>query len=196
MLYTVFRPQQKFPYVKESKVETEFDRKSPPKIKGVLEISTRSESTLGKSLSPFNLEITLKSGKTVKVESTYHGSKVFENGEQYPEMCFESPRVVVNSPKMKGRKPHGFKLFGKEYPTQPKHAFFDFLYICALIQRPDNIYKKLSYWNGYSDMFYSPRKDPNCQARAAAKYVSLMRQGLIDKNTSSQEILKILTNQA
>ena len=62
---TVFVPDSEYPYVKE------IDGYSDPEAirdLNVLEISTRSEVPFGKSLSPFNLEISLKSGKTAKVE--------------------------------------------------------------------------------------------------------------------------------
>ena len=179
-----FVPIKDFPYAKES-----VDDRT--KL-NVLEISTRSEVPFGKSLSPFNLAITLKSGRKVKVECAYQGSKVLSDGHQYPEIYWGSPRDAALDKRIKGVAPAGFNFFGKEYPTEPKHAFFNWLYIIGLCQRKDGVFEKLIDFDGYSDIFYSPIKDPNCQARAAAIYVSLITEGLIGEDTPSQDILNIL----
>jgi len=185
---TIFLPRDEYPYVAQSDA-IDIVKKN---LK-VLEISTRSKVPFGKSLSPFNLQITLKSGKKVKVECAYQGSKVLEDGTQFENLYWGSPRDAALDKRIKGKRPVSFRFFGKEYPTQPKHCFFDFLYIISLIQRRDDVFQKLSQYDGFSDMFYSPRKDPNCQGRAAAKYVSLVKQGLIGEGTSSQEILELLS---
>ena len=158
----------------------------------VLEISTRSEVPFGKSLSPFNLDITLKSGKKAKVECLYQGSKVIKSGKQYPELYWGSPRDAALDKRIKGVPPIAFKFFEREMPVEPKHSFFNWLYICSLLQKEGDIFEKLERYDGFSDIFYSPRKDPNCQARAAAIYVSLVREGIISEETPSQEILEIL----
>lgn len=179
-----FIPHPEYPYAKIVEVPS-------PEMK-ILEISTRSDNVFGKTLSPFNLAITLKSGKRVKVECAYQGSKVLPNGEQFPLLYWGSPRDAALDKRIKGKRPAAFKFFGKPFPTQPKHAFFDWLYMVALIQRKDDVFQKLNQFDGFSDMFYSPRKDPNCQGRAAAKFVALNQAGIIDKNISSRELLEIL----
>ena len=183
---TIFRPRDEFPYVAQSEKDENAN---------VLEISTRSKNPFGKSLSPFNLQITLASGKEVKVECAYQGSKVLKNGTQFPNLYWGSPRDAALDKRIKGQPPVKFRFFGKEYPTEPKHAFFDWLYIISLIQRKDNVFEKLSEFDGYSDMFYSPRKDPNCQGRAAAKYVGMMRNGVIQEGTPSKDILQALLSE-
>ena len=181
---TVFLPHGEYPFA----VSTDYPRRD---LK-ILEISTRSQDPFGKSLSPFNLTISLKSGKRVKVECAYQGSKIIEGGKQFTNLYWGSPRDAALNKDIKGKRPIAFRFFGKEYPTEPKHAFFDFLYIVSLLQRKDDVFEKLSQFDGYSDMFYSPRKDPNCQGRAAAKYVSLVRQGLLNSDTPSKELLELL----
>lgn len=180
---TIFVPKDEYPYVSETE-----DNQS---LK-VLEISTRSKDHFGKSLSPFNLQITLKSGRRLKVECAYQGSKVLKDGKQYPELYWGSPRDASLDRRIKGKAPVAFNFFGKKYPTKPKHAFFDWLYIISLLQRKDNVFEKLDQYDGFSDIFYSLRKDPNCQGRAAAKYVSMIRNGLLSKDTPSREILELL----
>ncbi|RKU25878.1 hypothetical protein C6499_14210 [Candidatus Poribacteria bacterium] len=152
---TIFVPCEEYPYASQTEV-------LKPGME-VLEISTRSKVPFGKSLSPFNLVITLKSGKRVKVECTYQGSKVLADSKQYIGLYWRSPRDAALDKRIKGQRPVGFRFFGKEYTTTPKHAFFDFLYIVGLCQRKDDVFGKLDTWDGFSDMFYSPRKDPNCR---------------------------------
>lgn len=180
---TIFLPFEHYPFFMEAETAHNMN---------ILEISTRSQNPFGKSMSPFNLQITLKSGRRVKVECAYQGSKVFKDNEQYPDIYWGTPRDAALDKRVKGRAPEGFNFFGKAYSPNPKHSFFNFLYIIALFQRKDDVYGKLSEFDGYTDMFYSPRKDVNCQARAAAQYVSMMRQGLINKDTSSAELYQLL----
>ena len=45
-------------------------------------------------------------------------------------------------------------------PVEPKHSFFNWLYICSLLQKEGDIFEKLERYDGFSDIFYSPRKDP------------------------------------
>lgn len=185
--YTVFFPYSEYPYV----TETQYSRESR-KLPNALEISTRSPNTFGKSLNPFNLQITLKSGRKIKVECAYQGSKVLEDGAQFPELYWGSPRDAALDRRIKGKRPASFKLFNKEYPTEPKHAFFDWLYIIGLCQRKDDVFLKLSQFDGFSDIYYSQRIDPNSQGRAAAKFVAIIENGLIEEETPSREILEIL----
>ena len=64
-------------------------------ISPILEISGKSESPLGVSLSAFNLELETPSGP-MSVECAYQGSKVFEEGGPYHELYSVSSRVGEN----------------------------------------------------------------------------------------------------
>ncbi len=183
---TIFLPKASYPYAQQTETIQNGMK--------VLEISTRSKNYFGKSLSPLNLQIILKSGKYLKVECAYQGSKVLEDGTHYPELYWGSPRDATLDRRLKDKRPVAFNFFGKEYPVNPKHAFFDWLYIIGLMQRKDDVFGKLSQYDGFSDIFYSPRKDPNCQARAAAKFLSLKREGILSNDTSSKELLEILVS--
>ena len=81
---TVFVPADEYPFVNQTD--------SPHSKLKVLEISTRSKDPFGKSLSPFNLRITLKSGRKIIVECAYQGSKVLEDGTQFEHLYDGSPR--------------------------------------------------------------------------------------------------------
>ena len=55
-------------------------------VERILEISSKSESTLGVALSAFNLMVTSSQGKSVSVECIFQSSKVFEGGIQYLDL--------------------------------------------------------------------------------------------------------------
>ena len=188
---TVFIPREKYPYVGKNECIDPIQENMK-----ILEISTRSKNPFGKSLSPWNLQITMSSGKKIKVECAYQGSKVVKITEgktrQFESLYWGSPRDAFFDTRIKDVPPVAFRFFGKEYPLTPKHCFFDFLYIVSLIQRKDDVFQKLSEYDGYTDTFYSLKKDSNSPARAASKYVSLRRQGLIEDKTPSSKILELL----
>ena len=189
---TVFVPQSKYPFVRE--VDGYRNPRATADL-NVLEISTRSRDTFGKSLSPFNLHLELKSGKRVKIECAYQGSKVLADGSQFESLYWGSPRDAALDRRIKGQAPIAFRFFGKNYPLEPKHAFFNFLYIVGLVQRGKDLfqtYNRLAKYDGFSDIFYSPRKDVNCQGRAAAIFVSLVKNKRLTNDTPSQEILQLL----
>ena len=54
------------------------------KISPILEISSKSTSRLGVSLSAFSLSMQTLDGQKMSVECAYQGSKVFENGGSLP----------------------------------------------------------------------------------------------------------------
>ena len=56
----------------------------------VLEISSSSNSELGKLLSAFNLKLRYKD-KEIPVENIFQSSKVFINGGPYEDLLFTSP---------------------------------------------------------------------------------------------------------
>jgi hypothetical protein len=60
----------------------------------------------------------------------------------------------------------------------PRTAFYDWLYINALHKRPDLAEQVLTY-RAFSDIAFNPERSINCQAYAAALYVSLSDRGLL-----------------
>lgn len=50
-------------------------------------------------------------------------------------------------------------------------------------------------YDGFTDIEFNPEKSINCQARAAALFVSLSRRGLLElAMTSIDNYIKIITN--
>jgi len=161
------------------------------KIKGiypVLEISTKSESSIGTKLSAFNLLIKIGREQKIIVEAAFQGSKVFENGGPYRDFYYLTGKQIKKDERLhnSGRLIK-FDLNGIEWELEPINAFYDWLYINALYQNKDLSSQILEY-NGFSDIEFNPKKSINCQARAAALFVSLSKQHLIDDVISDRNI--------
>jgi type I restriction enzyme M protein len=159
----------------------------------ILEISSKSELELGVKLSAFNLMITTKSDKTFSVESAFQSSKVFEHGGPYKDLLFVSSRQAKKDDRLKNSgKLIAFQIDGKTFSTEPKTFFYNWLYINTLHLHNDLSEKVLCY-DAFTDIEFNPQKSINCQAEAAAIYVSLHRQGLLkDALKGKDEFLEIV----
>ena len=91
-----------------------------------------------------------------------------------------------------------FNLCGEEFPTEPKTSFYDWLYIKALHQKKTDLVKALEAYKGFSDIVFNPNRSINCQARAAALFLSLSKNGLIDEQIlqDTDRYLEIITDKA
>jgi len=153
------------------------------KISPILEISGKSESDLGVSLSAFNLPLELPNGQTISVECAYQGSKVFEDGGPYHDLYYVSGREAKTDDRLQNSgELVAFNFYGEEFPIKPQAAFYNLLYIAALCQKETDLMPKLEIFQGFSDIAFNPNRSLNCQARAAALFVSLSKNGWIDKD--------------
>ena len=151
-------------------------------ITPVLEISSKSMLQLGVSLSAFKLPLKTPKGRKMTVECAYQGSKVFENGGPYHELYLVSSRDAKTDERLRNSGDLiAFNFCGEDFPTEPKTAFYDWLYITALGQQKMDMMKELAAFQGFSDIVFNPNRSINCQARAAALFVSLSKNGLIDE---------------
>ena len=152
------------------------------KISPILEISSKSTSRLGVSLSAFNLSLKTPNGQWMSVECAYQGSKVFENGGPYHELYSVSSLEAKTDDRLHNSgNLVAFNFCGEDFPTEPKTAFYDWLYITALYQQKTDIIRELEVFQGFSDIVFNPNRSINCQACAAALFVSLSKNGLIDE---------------
>ena len=153
------------------------------RISPILEISSKSTSRLGASLSAFNLSLKTLDGQRMSVECAYQGSKVFENGGPYCELYSVSSREAKTDERLwNSGELIAFNFCGEDFPIEPKTAFYDWLYITALSQKKTGLLPKLEKFQGFSDIVFNPNRSLNCQARAAALYVSLSKNGLINEH--------------
>ena len=153
--------------------------KSQLGIERVLEISTKSHQPLGVKLSSFNLLITTKKyEQRFSVECAYQASKVFERGGPFLDLL---KRSSMEAKRDKRLRSHGrllaFRFFGETWVLKPRTAFYDWLYLSALCSHPDLAQEVLGY-QAFSDIAFNPERSINCQAYAAALFVSLNNRGI------------------
>jgi len=143
-------------------------------VRSILEISSKSPTHIGVQLSAFNL-ILRYAGFTMSVECAFQGSKVFEKGGPYQDLYTMSSRDAKHDPRLTSSgRIIGFRLSDQDVPTQPVTAFYDWLYLTALVQHQELAGEVLSY-EGFSDIAFNPEKSWNCQARSAALFVALSK---------------------
>ena len=175
-------------------------------VERILEVSTKSEDQIGASLSAFRLQLRSEIlDRTLSVEAAFQGSKVFEQSGQHPEIyLLESGREI------KGRmaafaseKIEGFSFEGSSWPTTPRTAFYDWIYLRALADKvrgeeldsgtSDTELRLLGY-DGFTDIEFNPDRSINCQARSCALFVALHRQGLIDRTKDRDSYLELVAD--
>ncbi|MBR5287149.1 MAG: hypothetical protein IKU34_00990 [Clostridia bacterium] len=150
----VFVPVEHAPFVKA--VQTEFDwnggfavsqkrkniaalhesflRLSPGSC--MLEISSKSLNPLGVRMSAFNLKKHVPSlGEAIPVECVFQGGKVFGLGGPYTDLYTASARDAKRDPRLKeSGMLTGFFYEGRHISPMPRTAFYDWLYISALLE--------------------------------------------------------------
>lgn len=148
----------------------------------VLEVSSKSETELGKKLSAFNLML-----DGCCVESIFQSSKVFADDIQFSFLLGKSGREVKKYMKEHHMAPlNCFRYQGIEYPLFPKTAFYDYIYIKALLNNK-SIYEELIKYDVFTDIEFNEKKSINCQARTCAIFVSLYKSKRIENAMSSFE---------
>ena len=92
-----------------------------------------------------------------------------------------SPREAKKDPRLKSSGMLKCFFFdGKEIPISPKTIFYDWIYINALLENPSLANEVIGY-DAFTDIEFNPEKSVNCQAKAAALYVALFRQGVLEQ---------------
>ena len=167
----------------------------------ILEVSTKSEDAIGNKLSAFNLSFPMSDGTLIHLESAFQGSKIFENGGPYTDLYSIKPFDVKKDERIsKEHEIKGFKFDGNDWDSEPKTAFYDWLYINAVfknIENNANEYQKILDYNAFTDIEFNPLKSINCQARSCAVFVSLYKQNILEIALESKDsFLEILLNSA
>ena len=176
---------------KKERVRSLHDAAKRQGLVPLLEISTKSDDALGRSLSAFNLEFQSSTHGTLTVESAFQGSKIFASGGPHTEVYRLSPvagRRFLES--VDTRQLVGFEFEGATWPLRPRSAFYDWLYVRALLQ---NLSKatNLAHFKGFTDIEFNPGKSLNCQARAAALFVALDALQLLPELVDSPEEFRL-----
>jgi hypothetical protein len=157
-------------------------------IKGftpLLEVSTKSEIKMGERLSAFNLPVNLIDGTTTTLECAFQGSKVFEKGGPFTDIYRVTSREAKSDERLRSSgRVVGFNFEGEIFPSEPKTAFYDWLYARALAPNKEFLVC-LEDFAGFTDIEFNPKKSINCQARSCALFVSLCRKNLLKEALSS-----------
>lgn len=150
-------------------------------LSDLLEVSTKSEDSLGRYLSAFNLEVGVAPERTAPVEVAYQGSKVFEFGGPFTDLFDVAPRDAKRDSRLResGRLIK-FHFGGKDFPLEPQTAFYDWLYLRALVRSPAYI-KEMQRYDGFTDIEFNPERSINCQARSCATALSLIGRGKLER---------------
>ena len=154
-------------------------------LQRILEISTRSEVELGRRLSAFNLRVVLKGGAITSVESAYQSSKVFSDGGPYLDLLSTDSRTAKTDKRLTSS---GllirFRFEDVEWTLEPPTAFYDWLYICALVAEP-TLARQIKTFEAFTDIEFNPQKSLNCQARSVALFCNLTNTGQLEQSLSS-----------
>ena len=149
--------------------------------KEVLEISSKSLQADGLPLSAFQLQKyvpTLK--KTLAVENLYQGGKIFEKGGPFLDLYDLTAKVAKKDERLHSfGSVVGFFYEGNFFPSEIVDAFYNWLYINALVENP-GISAPLMNYDAFTDIVYNPKTGINCQAKSAAIFVSLAKLGKLD----------------
>ena len=145
----------------------------------VLEVSTKSRDELGVSLSAFNLTIETPR-RRFSVESAFQASKVFEGGGPFTDLIEAEAYVAKRDERLRTSGAIiGFRFNGRDYPTEPKDLFYNWLYLNALKRKPA-LGDAVMRYQAFTDIEFNPKKSINCQAIAVARYVGLRQAGTLE----------------
>jgi len=146
-----------------------------------LEVSTKSEVLVGRSLSAFNLNFELDSFQST-VESIYQGSKKFENGGPYQDIYKNKSLEAKKDLRLKSSGDIvGFVFKKEEWPLSPLKGFYSWVYMKALAQRKNLIFEKIRNFDSFTDIEFNPKKSINCQAFCVACFIVLMKKNNLDE---------------
>jgi hypothetical protein len=177
-----FSPTQKKKSIRSLHEEAGIQGISP-----IIEISTKSDDELGIKLSAFNLRINIPSLGAVPLEAVFQGSKVFENGGPYTDIYSFNGRQAKKDARLResGKLLH-FDFLGNIWELEPKTAFYDWIYLQAILKH-SNLINNLIDYSGFTDIEFNPKKSINCQARSCALVTSLIERGLLENALSDPE---------
>ena len=161
--------------------------------KKVLEISSKSMQDGGVELSAFYLLKFVPSlGKSVPVENVFQAGKVFVNGGPFTDLLHVSPKEAKRDERLRSSgRLISFRFEGQDFPLLPQTAFYDYLYLNALLEN-EKLAKIALEYDAFTDVEFNPDKSINCQAKAAATFVSLSRMGLVERVKEVEEFIDLI----
>ncbi|WP_413737145.1 DUF6977 family protein [Sodalis sp. RH21] len=165
-------------------------------VDNILEVSGKSTEKLGTQLSAFNLMLkTQDYPHGISVECAFQGSKVFENGGPYRDLYAGTSSEAKRDVRLRNSgRLIKFHFEDQDWPPVPRTAFYDWLYITALMQNP-SLVDSLAGYGAFTDIEFNPVKSINCQAYAIALYAALAQRGELNQVQGGQgAFLKLVGN--
>jgi len=174
-----------------------FSAKSVAQVNEILEVSSKSIDPCGEGLSAFNLMIrTVKHGVEYSVECAFQSSKVFEFGGPYRDLLRSTSRDARSDPRLKSSgRLIGFDFYGDKWDLVPETAFYDWLYINALIKN-EGLAGYARRFDAFTDIAFNPAKSINCQAYSLALYVSMYKRGIVSDALDKSKFLSSVSGQS
>ena len=160
----------------------------------ILEISSKSNNIIGKSLSAFNLCFKNNgTGEILSVENAFQGSKVFNYGGPYIDLYKKTPIEAKKDERIKKSGELKYFLYNNEkWEITPKTLFYDWLYLNALIQNK-SILDQLLKFNCFTDIEFNHHKSINCQAFTCALCVAIYKSNELNKiKLHKEEYIKFI----
>ena len=157
----------------------------------ILEISTKSFNPEGAAVSASNLKFYDEAlDREIPLENIFKSSKVFENGGPFRDLLDVSPKDAEMDKRLtkSGVLKH-FDYNDTIWELQPETMFYDWIYIKALARNKELAEEILSY-DAFTDIEFNHQKSINCQARAAAIFVSLSKMGFLEEFLNDKEKFK------
>ncbi len=147
-----------------------------------LEVSSKSMEELGRNIGAFSLK---KNG--VYLENIFQASKKYEKGGPFADLLEVTPKEAKQDERHHtSGKLTAFVMDGVEWPLHPMTAFYDNIYIKALMEHyGENL--DLGEYVWFTDIEFNPKKSINCQARSAAIYQLLQEKKCFDIVEDMQE---------
>ncbi|MDO4282512.1 MAG: hypothetical protein Q4D02_02655 [Clostridia bacterium] len=152
-----------------------------------LEVSSFSDVELGRKMSAFQIPY-----EETCLECVFQAAKVFEKGGPYLEWLNMPPAEVKRDPKKKesGKVIH-YIFHDEVWSTEPKTAFYDYLYIDAAkrILTKEELEEIMEY-ELFTDVALNPEVSTNCQARTMALIQLMLKEyGKILEFPSKEEFI-------
>ena len=157
--------------------------------KRALEISGYSQEKSGTELSAFSLTKELKDGRKLPVEVIFQAGKKFEEGGPYIDLLDAAPGAAKKDERLRtSGRIVSFEFDGRSFPTEPVTLAYTWLYIAALNENRE-LTNELMKYDAFTDIAFNPARSINCQAYAAAVFVSLNKKGELEKALSDPGFL-------
>ena len=152
----------------------------------LLEVSTKSDDELGRHLSAFHLKVESTAFGRIPLECAFQGSKVFESGGPYTDLYRVDARTAKRDRRLatSGQLVR-FDFEGTVFESEPKTAFYDWLYLNAVFPHREWL-RRLFHYKGFTDIEFNPSRSINCQARSCALFMALMWRRQLERTVSSQ----------